>query len=214
MIGAVLRNLVKILLGLLALSGLVLLLPRLITELYSLPRIKSAQNVAKAQAAIVFGAGLWRDGSPTPVLRDRVQTATELYFAGKVDKLIMSGTMVGYYNEPRAMRNFAMELGVPNEAIYQDLAGLRTYDTCYRAKKLFGVEKAIVVTQRFHLPRALYVCNALGVESQGVAADLRAYRQRSQAWWNLRELPATLVALWEVHVQPPQIVTGDPDTAQ
>lgn len=208
------RSLIKIILGLFALCGLVLLLPRLITELYSLPRIKTLPNVSKAQAAIVFGAGLWRDGSPTPVLRDRVQAAAELYFAGKVDKLIMSGTMVGYYNEPRAMRNFAMELGVPNEAIYQDLAGLRTYDTCYRAKKLFGVEQAVVVTQRFHLPRAIYVCNALGVKSQGVAADLRNYRQRSQVWWNLREIPATLVALWEVHVQPPQIASGEPDIAQ
>ena len=112
--------------------------------------------------------GLWRNGTPTPVLQDRIETAADLYFAGKVEKLLMSGdNRFIYYNEPGAMREYAISLGVPEEDIVLDYAGRRTYDTCYRAKAIFGLEKAILVTQAFHMPRALYTCNQLGVESPG-----------------------------------------------
>jgi len=211
MVKTVLRMTVILILSLSALAVLVFLLPRLITSLYAWRRIVEPEHAAQGQVAIVFGAGLWRDGSPTPVLEDRVKAAAELYFAGKVEKLLMSGTTTSFYNEPKAMRNFAMSLGIPNPAIVQDYGGLRTYDTCYRARHIYGIDQAILVTQSFHLPRALFLCNALGIKAQGVTADLREYRQRSQLWWNLRELPATLVALWEVYVQPPKLVTGDPD---
>lgn len=201
----------KVILLLISLALLIFFLPRLVTSLYALGRIDTAKNLSEAPAAIVFGAGLWYDGSPTPVLRDRVKAAVDLYFAGKVQKLVMSGTTIGSYNEPRAMRNYALSLGIPNEAIIQDYGGLRTYDTCYRAKYIYGLQRAILSTQNFHLPRALYICNALGVQSDGVTADLREYRQRSLFWWNLRELPATLVALWEVHVEPPELILGNPE---
>lgn len=210
MLKSILKTLLKITAILVVLTIIVFLLPRLITAAYAANRIQPAQSLLSAPAAIVFGAGLWRDGSPTPVLRDRVQAAADLYFSGKVSKLVMSGTTIGFYNEPRAMRNYALSLGVPNEAIIQDYGGLRTYDTCYRAKNLYGLEKAILSTQNFHLPRALYICNALGLESYGISADLREYRSRSEFWWNLREIPATLVALWEVHVEPPTLILGDP----
>jgi SanA protein len=198
-------------LTLFALAALVLLLPRLVTGLYAWTRIQKPDQVANQPVAIVFGAGLWRDGSPTPVLEDRVKTAAELFFAGKVDTLLMSGTTVEHYNETRAMRNYAMSLGIPNEAIVQDYGGLRTYDTCYRALHHYGIERAILVTQSFHLPRALVICNALGLDAHGVSADMRQYRKQSRLWWNLREIPATLVALWEVYVQPPQIALGEPE---
>jgi vancomycin permeability regulator SanA len=201
----------KLVLILLVGAAVVFILPRLITGLYAIPRIQSQQKVNSKPVAIVFGAGLWWDGSPTPVLRDRVQAAAELYFNGKVKRLLMSGTTIGTYNEPRAMRNYAMSLGIPNEVIVQDYGGLRTYDTCYRALHIYGVQQAILVTQNFHLPRALYLCNALGLDVEGVSADLREYRQRSLLWWNLREMFATLVALWEVHVQPPEVILGDPE---
>ena len=94
----------KIVLLILGLAICVLLLPRLVTALHAYKRVYSTDQAPVGRVAIVFGAGLWRDGSPTPVLRDRVQTATDLYFAGKVEKLIMSGSRLGYYNEPRAMR--------------------------------------------------------------------------------------------------------------
>lgn len=198
----------RIALLILVLAVCVLLLPRLVTALYASSRVYSTAKAPVEQVAIVFGAGLWRDGSPTPVLRDRVQTAVDLYFAGKVEKLLMSGSRLGYYNEPRAMKNYAISLGVPDEDIIIDNAGQRTYDTCYRARDIYGVQQAILITQNFHLPRALYTCNALGVRAVGVSADLRQYRQRSEIYWNLREVFATLVALWEVHVTHPQPILG------
>ncbi len=196
--------------SILILAACIFVAPRLIPGLFAWQRIVEPEQVANQQVAVVFGAGLWRDGSPTPVLEDRVKTAAALFFAGKVKKLLMSGTTTNYYNEPKAMRNYAMSLGIPNDAIVQDYGGLRTYDTCYRALHVYGVDQAILVTQAFHLPRALFLCNALGLDAQGVAADMREYRKRSRLWWNLRELPATLVALWEVYVQPPQLVIGEP----
>ena len=142
----------------------------------------------------------------------RVATAAELYFNKKVQKLLMSGdNQYADYNEPGAMREYALKLGVPDEDIVLDYAGRRTYDTCYRAKAIFGLDNAILVTQSFHLPRAIYTCNHLGLQAIGVAADLREYRPRSLFYWNLRELPATVVALWEVHFARPQPVLGDPE---
>lgn len=196
---------------LIAAAGILIFgLPRLVSGLYSISRIASVDSASQRPVAIVFGAGLLRDGSPTPVLRDRVETAAELYFAGKVQKLLMSGdNRFVEYNEPAAMRAYALELGVPDDAIVLDYAGRRTYDTCYRAKEIFGVDQALLVTQRFHLPRALVICNGLGIEGQGVSADRRAYRRSSLGIWNLRELPATLVAFIDTFITRPLPVLGD-----
>jgi SanA protein len=207
-----LKNLATLILILLALGGLALAVPRLVTGLYARPLTYPAESVPARSVAIVFGAGLRRDGRPTAVLRDRVAAAAELYFSGKVQKLLMSGdNRFVYYNEPGAMREYALELGVPDEAIVMDFAGRRTYDTCYRAKEIFQVDGAVLVTQGFHLPRALYTCNRLGVDAVGVAADQSRYRTRSELFWNLRELPATLVALWEVNFSRPLPVLGEPE---
>ena len=155
---------------------------------------------------------MWRNGTATPVLQDRVQTAANLYFAGKVEKLLMSGdNRFVDYNEPAVMREVALSLGVPDEAIVLDYAGRRTYDTCYRAKAIFGVTEAILVTQAFHLPRAIYECNRLGVDSVGVEADLRIYRKSSLLYWNMRELLATVAALWDVNISHPVPVLGNPE---
>jgi SanA protein len=193
-----------ILLGLAA-----LILPRLVTALYAIPRSYTVEAAPAKPVAIVFGAGLNRDGTPTPVLKDRIDTAARLYFVGKVQKILMSGdNRYLNYNEPGAMREYAISLGIPKDAIVLDYAGRRTYDTCYRALTIFSVHEALVVTQSFHLPRALYTCNALGIEAVGVAADLREYRISSLAYWNLRELPATLTALVDVHLARPLPVLG------
>lgn len=194
------------------LTPAILLGPRLFTSLYARPLTFTIDNAPQRPTAIVFGAGLWRDGSPTPVLRDRVATAARLYQDGKVQQLIMSGgfTSAGY-DEPEAMRRFALELGVPDEAIVLDKAGQRTYDTCYRAAHVFGVSQAILVTQGFHLPRAVYLCNSLGLPAVGVASDLRQYRHRSVMYWNIREIPATLAALWDVHVARPLPLISEVD---
>ncbi len=194
--------------GLLFAGGL-LLLPRLWTTLLALASIHLAEDAAPQPVAIVFGAGLYRDGSPTPVLRDRLATAAELYALGKVEKLLFSGdNRTVYYNEPEAMRRYALQLGVPAEAIVLDYAGLRTYDTCYRARHIFQVESAILVTQRFHLPRALYLCSRLGIRAEGVPADRQYYRKSARLFWQLRETLATFTALWEIHVSHPKPILG------
>ena len=188
----------------------ILLLGRLITTFHSRGRIDKAEDAPHARVAVVFGAGLYRDGSPTPVLRDRVQAASDLYFQGKVDKILMSGdNRFDDYDEPSAMLNYAVGLGVPAEDIVRDFAGRSTYDTCYRANAIFGLENAILVTQEFHLPRALYLCDQLGVDSHGVSADLRYYLKRSRIFWNIRETLATVTALWDVHVAHPLPVLGE-----
>lgn len=199
-------------LGLILLTLVVFTLPRLITLGFSWSRIYQPEKVEPQQAAIVFGAGLGRDGTPSPVLRDRITTAVDLYFAGKVQKLLMSGdNRFVNYNEPGAMRDFAIKLGVPPEDIVMDFAGRRTYDTCYRARHIFMLKTAILVTQSFHLPRSLYLCNQLGFNAVGVPADLRTYRRASLFYWNLRETVATLVALWQVNISNPIPVLGDPE---
>jgi len=214
------RALVKILQVVVGLGLTVLLLPRLITALFSFSRIYKTQDAPVVPAAIVFGAGLWRDGTPTSVLRDRIDTAAELYRAGKVQKILMSGdNRFLDYNEPGAMRAYALTLGIPAEAIVLDYAGRRTYDTCYRAKAIFGLQDAILITQSFHLPRALYTCNTLGLRAVGVASDQRQYRMASMLYWNLRELPATVTAFLDVHLFKPEPVLGDrepifPETSQ
>ncbi len=200
---------VEIVIGL----GLViLLLPRLITAVYAIPRLFQVKDVPATPVAIVFGAGLWRDGTPTNVLRDRIDIAAQLFFTGKVQKILMSGdNRFIDYNEPGAMRDYALSLGVPAEAIVLDYAGRRTYDTCYRAKAIFGLQDAILVTQGFHLPRALYICNALGLNAIGVKSDQHQYRLSSEIYWHLRELPATLAAFLEVHILRPEPVLGEPE---
>jgi SanA protein len=210
LIKRILMMLIK-LIFILGISGaIILLIARLVTAIHSNGRVYSIEDIPAERAAIVFGAGLWRDGSPTPVLRDRVQAASELYFQGKVEKLLMSGDNSNIdYDEPTAMKNYALELGIPEEAIVLDFAGRRTYDTCYRAKEIFGLESAILVTQEFHLSRALYICEALGIESKGINADRRTYRKFSRFFWNTREILATASALWDVHVIHPLPVLGE-----
>jgi SanA protein len=209
---AVIRMVARTLTVLILLIPLILLLPRLITAWNARARLYQSDNAPFTRVAVVFGAGLWRDGSPTPVLRDRIKTAAELYFNGKVEKLLMSGdNQVIEYNEPGAMKTYALDLGVPEEDIVLDYAGRRTYDTCYRARDIFGVSKAILITQGFHLPRALYICNSLGLPAIGVSADQREYRRGSIIFWNIREVIATLIAFWEVHVSHPVPVLGSPE---
>lgn len=199
-----------ILLILLVLGVLLLAIPRFITGIYSNPRINSVSNASPERVAIVFGAGLRRDGTPTTILRDRVETAAALYKQGKVEKLLFSGDNSFLdYNEPGSMKEYALQLGVPEQDIVLDFAGRRTYDTCYRAKAIFGLERALLVTQPYHLPRAVFTCNMLGLKSTGVYADNYPYRKVSLGYWNLRELPATLIAFWELYISKPQPILGN-----
>jgi SanA protein len=201
--------LLKSLLTLLILGLLVLVVPRLVIGWYARGHTYTAAEVPSRRIAIVFGAGLWRNGAPTPVLTDRVTTAANLYLAGKVEKILLSGdNRFVDYNEPEAMRRLALSLNVPNDAIVLDYAGRRSYDTCYRAKAIFKIDQAILVTQAFHMPRVLYLCSRLGVDSVGVESDLRIYRKSSLLYWSLRELLATTAALWDINISHPVPVLG------
>ncbi len=194
---------------LIIIAAIVAALSRIVSEIYSLRRIFSVQNAPEAPVGIVFGAGLNKDGTVTKVLQHRVEAAVRLYQDGKIQKILMSGdNRFVDYNEPRAMYNFAVEMGVPPEDIVLDYAGRRTYDTCYRARDIFQVQKAILVTQRFHLPRALFLCKVMGLDAYGVNADQLPYTLESQIVWNIREIPATLVAFWEALVTHPEPVLG------
>ena len=100
---------------------------------------------------------------------------------------------------------------MPEEAIVLDFAGRRTYDTCYRARDIFGLDDILVVTQKFHLPRAIFTCSGMGMKVNGVIADLRDYHDHAERFWHIREVPATLVALWQVWVSKPLPVLGKPE---
>lgn len=185
------------------------LLWRNLVKVYYSGRIYSVETTPARPVAIVFGAAVYGNGRLSIILRDRMDTAIDLYLAGRVNKIIVSGDNSSqYYNEPGAMMAYAVERGVAAEDIQPDYAGLRTYDTCYRARDIFGIEEAILVTQAFHLPRALLTCRGLGLDAVGVAADRRPLRYGR--WYEIRETAATLVATWDVIRRQPSTITGDP----
>lgn len=135
-------------------------------------RIFSASLAPPAPVALVFGAGLAQNARPSPLLAERLDAAIELYRIGKVEKVLLSGDdSLRSHDETNAMRRYAEQQGLPEEAILRDFAGLSTYDSCFRARAVFGVRRAILVTQGFHLPRALFIANSLGIDADGVPAD-------------------------------------------
>ncbi len=162
----------------------------------------SSRDVPAAPVAIVFGAGYNRRGL-SPILADRVATGVALYKAGKVQKLLLTGDNgEATHNEPEAMCQAALEMGVPRHAILLDYAGFRTYDSLYRARHVFGVRNAILVTQTYHLPRALYTARALGLDAWGMSADRRDYGSAMPRYL-LREVLAAENAWFEVNVSHP-----------
>ncbi|MCA9865274.1 MAG: YdcF family protein [Anaerolineales bacterium] len=175
-------------------------------KLYYQRSIYQQPDVPGGQVAVVFGAAVYGNGRLSPVLRDRVDTAIALYKTGQVDHILVSGdNRNADYDEPGAMMAYAIDNGVDPIDITADRAGHRTYDTCYRAGHVFDVRNAVLVTQQFHLPRALLTCEGLGIEAVGAVADLRTYR--GAGWYELRETAATVVALWDVvRREPPPLI--------
>ncbi len=201
-------------LGALVLLGVLgAFVPRIVTALYARDNVYGIEDVPRQPVTVVFGARVLSDGRLSRMLADRVATGAELYHAGKTDVLLMTGdNSVAHYNEPEAMRRYALRLGVPDEAIVLDYAGFRTYDSCYRAREIFQVSEAILITQDFHLDRALLTCNALGIDAVGVPADVQrpnGYRFSAVAFSYLREFPATSVAVLDL-LRRPEPVLGEP----
>jgi SanA protein len=162
-------------------------------------RIVPVHEAPAGRVAIVFGAGVLPNGEPSAVLYDRVATAAELYQRGKVTSIVLSGDGSGrYHDEPESMRRAALRLGVPDGALVLDRAGLRTEETCRRARAIFDITSATLVTQGFHLSRALMLCESFGLDVVGVASDRRSYSWRWRVSWQAREAAATTVAWLEI----------------
>ncbi len=149
---------------------------------------EKASHLENVDCILILGAGVWKD-KPSPMLKDRLEKGIELYKAGVAPKIIMSGDHgKESYDEVNLMKEYAIEKGVPSEDIFMDHAGFSTYDSIYRARDIFKVKKMIIVTQKFHLYRALYLSNKLGIEAYGVMAEPIKYS--GQFYRELREILA------------------------
>jgi vancomycin permeability regulator SanA len=161
------------------------------------------------RVAIVFGAGILPDRKPTPYLQHRIETAVKLYQAHRVNILLMSGdNSVVSHNEPLVMKDYAVKLGVPAKAIVVDDAGFNTYDSCYRAHVIFGLTNATLVSQGYHLPRAMVTCRGLGVSNTGVVA-IHPTRDYSINYL-LRELVSTDKMVFQLVFKPQPTILGKP----
>ena len=191
------KRLLIILLILGLLTVLAIILINLRVGSYSTDRIYNEVDSVPAEdrIAIVLGARV-RNGEPSDMLYDRVITSVELYKAGKTRKLLFSGGD----DEAEVMKKIAVENGVPEADIVLDDQGLRTYDSCIRAKQTFTVANAIIVTQDFHLPRSIYLCQSLGVDSIGMNAKRRIYQAEGFGW--NREYLANVAAWYDINFVP------------
>jgi len=164
--------------------------------------LASPEDAPHAQCAIVLGARVYQGGTLSAMLADRMDVAIQLFKLGKVDKLLVSGDHgTVTYDEVNAMLAYAVARGVPDEAVFTDHAGFDTYDTMYRARDVFMVKTAIIVTQGYHLSRAVYTARGLGLQAVGVKADLHPLYSPLRN--KTREIFARLNAFVQLHVTHP-----------
>lgn len=162
-----------------------------------------------ADAIIVLGASVHPDGTPSGILQDRLDDGIALYFAGAAPKIIMSGDNgTESYNECWAMKQYAISQGVPSEDVFCDHAGFSTYETMYRARHVFGAERIVVATQTYHLYRALFDAQGVGMEAIGVPSDYGEYA--NQSWYDIREVFARTKDFFQVLFSVPSTFVGDP----
>ena len=173
-------------------------IPRIITTTIARPYTTTVEKAEHTPIGIVLAAET-RNGQPSAVLRDRIDRGIDLYKAGVVDQLVMSGRDP----EPAIMRTYAIEQGVHAEDILLDNGGIRTYATCFNAHTQLELDEAIFVTQPFHLPRTLFLCRSMGIDATGVAAHHGVYWHGATISWNIRETLATVLAFIEIYLSPP-----------
>ncbi|MCZ8521750.1 MULTISPECIES: SanA/YdcF family protein [Paenibacillus] len=163
------------------------------------PYLFRAEEVPPAEAILVLGARVYPDGRVSDIVKDRLDTGVELYRLGRAPKILVSGDHGRKdYDEVNTMKNYLLKAGVPEADIFMDHAGFDTYDSMYRARDVFLVRKAIVVTQDYHVKRAVYLGRELGIDTYGVASDHRNYRKIVQ--YEAREVLARSKDFWGVHV--------------
>ncbi len=157
---------------------------------------------------LVLGAAVWGGTRPSPMLQDRLDKGIELYNQGASPRMLMSGDHGGqYYDEVNVMKNYAMDAGIEDSHIFMDHAGFSTYESMIRAKEVFEVDSVIIVTQGYHLSRALYVANELGLEAYGVASDPRKYN--GQFYRDLREMAARVKDFGTALLKPQPTYLGE-----
>ena len=158
---------------------------------------------------IVPGAGLRPDGGPSVYLERRLTAARDLYRAGTVQRILVSGdASTAYHDEPTAMLEWLVGQGVPADVVVRDVGGLDTYDTCVRAHDVFGVDRAIVVTQDYHVRRMLFSCQAAGIDTVGVGVAATSATPKDWVVWHLRELPASWKAFLDASLRRPPATAG------
>jgi SanA protein len=165
--------------------------------------VKNLEDAPPAQAAIVLGARVFADGTPSKMLVDRLETGIKLYKMGKVKKLLLSGDHGQVeYDEVNVMLDYVLARGVPTQDVFTDHAGFDTYDTMYRAIEVFQVQSAIIVTQKFHLARSVYIAQQLGLNAVGVVADIQPYTNEFRN--RMREWLARGKAILQLHITHPE----------
>lgn len=172
-------------------------------QLADIDQVLTPDQATTSTYAMVLGASLKPDGTPSDALADRVKTGVDLYKQGKVTKLLMTGDDGKLRsNEVTAMKALAVQEGVPEQDILVDGQGYRTYESCKRAKEEFHIDQAIIISQRFHLPRALYICSSLGVQGQGIMADRQNYQ--NIVFFTMRDWAASIKAWIDINLIRPQ----------
>ncbi|OGH68456.1 MAG: hypothetical protein A3J66_00545 [Candidatus Magasanikbacteria bacterium RIFCSPHIGHO2_02_FULL_47_14] len=170
--------------------------------------VEDIGNAPTTTVALVFGGGMKEDGNMSDMQTDRVEKGIELYQTGKVQRLVMTGDDgARRFDEVHAMRQFALDHSVPDQAISIDPHGYNTYSSCYRAKNEYQFDKVIAISQEFHLPRIIYFCEHFGVETTGLSADKTKYGFLGSLWgMHVREILARTKGWWQVEVtQPPPL---------
>lgn len=167
-----------------------------------------ALRLEEADCILVLGAGVRADGSPSHMLEDRLIVGKQLYESGVSDYLLLSGDHGSEeYDEVNCMKEYMLENGIPREPIFLDHAGFSTYESLYRAKEIFGAEKVVIVTQKYHLYRALYIADALGLDAIGATADLRTYVGQSMR--ETREIAARVKDFFYTFIKPEPTYLGE-----
>ena len=169
----------------------------------NLNKIYTVEQVPPAPVIMILGASLKSDGTPSDALEDRLIRGKELFVQQKAPKILVTGDDgENHSDEVSVMKQYLVDQGIPDAAIQTDEHGYRTYESCKRAKEEFGYDQAILVTQRFHLLRALYICNSLGVHSNGVTSDLRDYKSITQL--TIRDWLASFKAWFDINIWRPK----------